>query len=445
MLCIQDRRRCDPRPEAQVQAAGGQRGELAVGAVTAVGIALLLPVGGAVVAVGLLLAGVVAPAVTVWAARRTERRTSAMRGDVLSRTVELLEAAPDLLAFNAADRYREYLDDADRRLSTLLRRAAVARGLGSGVGVLAIGAMSVAATAAGIVAVRAGLLPGPTLAVVALTPLALADVVAGLPDAAVRLLTALAGARRLAELETQPSPVTEPACPATADPPAALATRHLAVRWPETDRDAVHDLDMTLLAGTRLAITGPSGSGKSSLVAALMRILDPSAGTVLADGRDVRDLACDTVRRGIAWCGAAAHLFDNTLRANLALASPAATDEALAAALERAQLGGWLATLPAGLDTPIGEHGKAVSGGERQRIGVARALLADRPITILDEPTAHLDPHTADALAAELLHLTRGQTALIVTHRPEQTPGLPQLHLRHSAPTTLRRQAHPIH
>jgi ATP-binding cassette subfamily C protein CydCD len=303
----------------------------------------------------------------------------------------------------------------------------------------------VAATAVGIIAVRAGLLPGPTLAVLALTPLALADVVAGLPDAAVRLLTALAGARRLAQLETQPSPVTDPACPATADPPTALATRHLAVRWPDTNRDAVHDLDMTLRAGTRLAITGPSGSGKSSVVAALMRILDPSAGTVLADGRDVLDLACDTVRRGIAWCGAAAHLFDNTLRANLLLASPAATDDDLVAALERAQLGGWLATLPAGLDTPIGEHGKAVSGGERQRIGVTRALLADRPITILDEPTAHLDPDTADALAAELLDLTRGQTALIVTHRPEQTPGLPQLHLQHPTPATLRRQAHPSH
>jgi len=149
----------------------------------------------------------------------------------------------------------------------------------------------------------------------------------------------------------------------------------------------------------------------------------------LADGRDVRDLASDTVRDGIAWCGAATPLFDNTLRANLLLASPAATDHELVVALERAQLGGWLATLPDGLDTALGEHGGAVSGGERQRIGVARALLADRPVTILDEPTAHLDARTADALADELLDVTRGRTALIVTHRPEQTPGLPRLHL----------------
>jgi len=400
-----------------------------VGVVTTAGIAILLPVAGAVVGGGLLVAGVVAPAVTVWAAHRTERRTSAMRGDVLGRTLELLDAAPDLLAFNAADRYRARLEEADRTLSMLLRRAALARGLGGSIAVLAIGVMSVAATAVGVVAVRAGLLPGPALAVLTLTPLALADVVAGLPDAAVRLLTALPAARRLAELESRPSPVTEPARPILVDPPASLATRNLAVRWPDADCDAVHGLDMSLRSGTRLAITGPSGSGKSSVVAALMRTLDPAEGAVLADGRDVRDLAPDTVRDGVAWCGAATHLFDNTLRANLLLASPAATDDELVVALERAQLGGWLATLPDGLGTALGEHGGAVSGGERQRIGVARALLADRPVTILDEPTAHLDARTADALADELLDVTRGRTALIVTHRPEQTPGLPRLDL----------------
>ena len=150
------------------------------------------------------------------------------------------------MAFNAAARYRARLAEADRSLSTLLRRAAVARGLGGGIGVLAIGAMSVAATAAGIVAVRAGVLPGPALAVLALTPLALADVVAGLPDAAVRLLTALPAARRLAELETQPSPVTEPARPVVVDRPTGLATSGLAVRWPGADRDAVQGVDMSL-------------------------------------------------------------------------------------------------------------------------------------------------------------------------------------------------------
>jgi ATP-binding cassette, subfamily C, bacterial CydCD len=397
----------------------------AVGVATAVGMTILLPVGGAVVAAGLVLAGVVAPAVTVWAAHRTERRTAAMRGDVLGRTLELLDAAPDLLAFNAADRYRARLEEADRTLSRLLRRAATARGLGGGVGVLAIGVMSVAATAAGIVAVR-GRPTGP-----------------GARRAGAHPARARRRGRRIARRRGPPAHRTtrrsaagrarEQAVPRHgARPPGPRRPaggpchqkprRALARRRPRRRPRRGHDAAQRHAARDHRAV----GLRQSSVVAALMRSLDPAGGAVLADGRDVRYLAPDTVRDGIAWCGAATHLFDNTLRANLLLASPAATDDELVVALERAQLGGWLATLPNGLDTALGEHGGAVSGGERQRIGVARALLADRPVTILDEPTAHLDARTADALAEELLDVTRGRTALIVTHRPEQTPGLPR-------------------
>jgi ATP-binding cassette subfamily C protein CydCD len=201
------------------------------------------------------------------------------------------------------------------------------------------------------------------------------------------------------------------------------------VRWPGASDDAVRDVDLALPRGTRLALTGPSGSGKSTVVAALLRTLEPSAGRVLADGRDARELAGDDLRAGIAWCGSWTHLFDSTLRANLQLAAPAADDAELVGALRRARLGEWYDTLPAGLDTLVGEHGGAVSGGERQRLGVARALLADRPVLMFDEPTAHLDPATADALAGELLAATAGRTALIVTHRPEQTPGLREVRL----------------
>jgi ATP-binding cassette subfamily C protein CydCD len=400
-----------------------------VGALATAGLWLLLPAAGAVTAVGLLGAGLLAPAATAWAAHRTERRSAAARGDVAARTVELLDAAPDLIVFGAADRYRDRLEAADRGLTALLRRAAIARGLGSALGVLAVGATSVLAAAVGVAALRAGSLPGPALAVLVLTPLALADVLAGLPDAALRLLTAVPAAQRLADLESVPATVLEPQQPAGVAPPTRLAADGLAVRWPGADRDAVRDVALVLDRGTRLAVTGPSGSGKSSIVAALLRTLDPAAGTVRADGRDVRELTGDEVRRGIAWCGAHTHLFDSTLRANLLLAAPDADDATLRNALHRGQLGDWFDSLPDGLDTPLGEHGGPVSGGERQRLGVVRALLADRPVMLLDEPTAHLDPATSDALANELLAATEGRTALIVTHRPAQAAGLPTLRL----------------
>lgn len=398
-----------------------------VGLLTAIGVGLLLPTAGLVITAGLLVAGILAPAATAWAAHRTEKRTAAARGDVLARTVEIIDGAPDLLVCGAAAAYRHRLATADTQLSALLRRAALARGLGSGLGILGIGATAVAATAVGITALRDGNLPGPALALLALTPLALADVVVGLPDAAVRLLTALPAASRLAELATAQAPVTEPASSPTVTPPTRFTARNLAVRWPGADRDAVREVDMDLTPGSRLALVGPSGAGKSTVVAALLRTLNPSTGTLHADSHDVRTLAADDVRAGIAWCGARTHLFDSTLRANLLLAAPDATDNDLTDALRQAQLGAWLATLPRGLDTPIGEHGSTISGGERQRLGIARAILSQRPVWMLDEPTAHLDAATADALAAELMTLTSGRTALIITHRPEQTPDLPQL------------------
>ncbi len=398
-----------------------------VGTALSAGIGLLLPAAGLVVAVGLLVAGVGAPALAARAAHRTERGTAAARGDVLARTVELCDAAPDLLAFGAAGRHRAALAAADDRLGALLRRAATARGLGGGLGVLAIGVTSVAATAVGIVAVRAGTLPGPALAVLALTPLAAAELVAGLPDAAVRLLTARPAARRLAGLEAGSPAVPDPVRPTGRAPRVGLAALDLAVRWPGADHDAVTGLDLDL--DRRVALTGPSGSGKSTVVAALLRTLDHRTGTLRADGVDVHDLTGDELRRGLAWCGPHAHLFDSTLRENLRVSAPHATDDDIVDALRRARLGHWLDTLPAGLDTPIGEHGGTVSGGERQRIGIARALLADRPIMLFDEPTAHLDASTADELAGELLAATAGRTALIVTHRPDQTPGLPQVRL----------------
>jgi ATP-binding cassette, subfamily C, bacterial CydCD len=176
-------------------------------------------------------------------------------------------------------------------------------------------------------------------------------------------------------------------------------------------------------------LTGPSGCGKSTVLAALMRTLDPSAGAIRVDGTDTRDVLGDDLRSRIAWCGPATHLFDSTLRQNLLLARPTAADDELAESLRRAGLADWVAGLPDGLETLVGRHGGAVSGGERQRIGLARALLADRPVLLLDEPTAHLDADTAALVCADLLRATAGRMAIVVSHRPDELPGLPRIRL----------------
>lgn len=415
-----------------------------VAAGTAIGIGVLLPEAGLTVAIGLIVAGVLAPALSVLAARNAERRTATLRADVAAGTVELLSAAPDLIAFGAAGRRHAAVRRADTALMRALRGGALARGVGAAAGTLAIGATMLACLLLGIAALREGRLAGPVLAVLALTPLAAAELVAGLPEAAARLLGARHSAGRLAELDDTPTPITEPVAPQDVSRATRLSAEALAVRWPGADADAVTGLDLYVGTNRGAVLTGPSGAGKSTALAAIMRQLDRSAGRIALDTVDTRAADPDAVRARLAWCGPDTHLFDSTLRENLLLARPDATDADLHAALRGASLGEWLAGLPDGLDTALGAHGTGVSGGERQRIGIARALLADRPFLLLDEPTAHLDGHTAAGLAADLRALAADRAALIVTHRPADFPDLLVISLaRRAAGETPARPASP--
>ena len=151
----------------------------------------------------------------------------------------------------------------------------------------------------------------------------------------------------------------------------------------------------------------------------LLRFLDPSSGRVTLDGHDLRDYRQEDVRRAIAVAGQDFHLFTTTIRENVRLARPGATDAELEDALRRARIWDWVATLPEGMGTMVGEEGTWLSGGQRQRIGLARALLADAPVLVLDEPTAHLDPATARALLDDVVDELGDKSLLLITHRSE--------------------------
>jgi ABC-type multidrug transport system fused ATPase/permease subunit len=155
-----------------------------------------------------------------------------------------------------------------------------------------------------------------------------------------------------------------------------------------------------------------------------MRFRELSGGTALLNGHDLASYAADDIRSVIGGCPQDPHLFDATLRDNLRLARADAADEELEAAAARARLLTWIRSLPQGWDTRVGAHGAAVSGGERQRLALARAFLANPALLVLDEPTAHLDPDNRRALTADLLHATEGRAVLFITH---QTDGLDQV------------------
>jgi ABC-type transport system involved in cytochrome bd biosynthesis fused ATPase/permease subunit len=237
-----------------------------------------------------------------------------------------------------------------------------------------------------------------------------------------------AAAARVSAVMTQPDPVTEPAVPAPVPTdPYDLRIRDLTARWDSGGPDVLRHFSLDVAAGQRVAIVGPSGSGKTTLAMVLLRFLDPAAGTVTLGGSNLTALDSDAVRRIIGLCAQDAHIFDSTLEANLRLARPSATGAELRDALRRARLLDWVDSLPAGLATPVGEHGAQLSGGQRQRLALARVLLADFPIIILDEPAEHLDEDTAAELTRDLLDATAGRTVLLITHRPVSSGQVDQI------------------
>ncbi|MEV8419903.1 thiol reductant ABC exporter subunit CydD [Streptomyces niveus] len=380
--------------------------------------AWLLPEAGAVLAVGLLAAGVGVPLVSGARARRAERRLAPARGLLANRVAELLDGCAELTVAGALRSRIRAARDADATLTAIASRGAAATALGGGLSALICGLTVAAAAYAGVGAVHDGRLEGVALAVVILTPLAAFDAVAGLPLAVQYRQRAARSAERVCEVLDAPVPVREPAHPAAAPAsPFPLEVRGLSARYAGQERDALTGVDLTLTAGKRVAVVGPSGAGKTTLAQVLLRFLDAREGGVRLSGTDAAALDGDTVRRFVGLCAQDAHLFDSSVRENLALARRDATDDDLRDALHRARLLDWVDGLPAGLDTLVGEHGARLSGGQRQRLALARALLADFPVLVLDEPAEHLDLPTADALTADLLAVTEGRTTLLITHR----------------------------
>ncbi|MFD4863807.1 thiol reductant ABC exporter subunit CydD [Streptomyces sp. NPDC058412] len=378
----------------------------------------LLPEAGAVLATGLLAAGIGVPLVSGACARRAERRLAPARGELATRVADLLTGTAELTVAGALEDRKGRARESDGLLTRIAARGAAASGLGGGLSALVCGLTVVAAAAVAANAVHDGRLSGVAMAVAVLTPLAAFEAVNGLPLAVQYRQRVRRSAERVYEVIDAPVPVAEPEQPAAAPAsPFPLRLTGLAARHPGQDRDALHGLDLTLEAGRRIAVVGPSGSGKTTLAQVMLRFLDPREGAYTLGGTDARTLDGDDVRALVGLCAQDAHIFDSSVRENLRLARTGASEEQLRDALAAARLLEWADGLPDGLDTLVGEHGERISGGQRQRLALARALLADFPVLVLDEPAEHLDLATADALTADLLAATEGRTTVLITHR----------------------------
>jgi len=390
------------------------------GAVCVGAVATVLPSAAVVLALGLCLAGAAVPALAWWLANVTGRRRVAARAELTAELVEVLRGAPELVAFGGEDDALERIRAADDALAQLGRRDARVGGLADAFTVLVAG-LTVVGVLAIAVDARAGAALDPVLiAAVAFLALASFEAVAPLPAAARELSEAVAAGDRVLELTDRVPTVRDPDDPMpTPDRSAVVALEGVTARYGVEEEPALEGVDLVLAPGRRVALVGPSGAGKTTVTNLLLRFLDPTRGRVTIGGRDARDYRQTDVRRMFALAGQDAHLFDTTIRANLLLARPNATDDEILDALRRAGIDDWVASLPEGLDTLVGENGAKLSGGQRQRLVVARALLADAPVLILDEPTAHLDVAAAEALVADVLRAADDRAVLLVTHRPE--------------------------
>ena len=414
--------------DAQVRVTVPAVAAVAAGAVAAVVLAVLTPAAGLVIAA---MATVTFPILVLgWRLETRSQQTLLAARAELSRVTALVSGnAGELQAIGASERAQGWLVTAHADLRRAAGRQSRGRALSAGLLLLL--------TAAGTIAMTAVILPGvaasistPVAALLLLTPVALGDAFSTLPDAARALARSRASAVRLAALLDQQSAVSadgvQPLLAATADIPPDICLSALTAAW-SGSTPQIGPLDLQIRPGTRLAITGPNGCGKSTLLAVLARALDPTCGSYRLDEQDAARVELGQARQLFAVLDDEPHLFGSTLRANLALARPDSPDPDLVEALNRAGLAQWFSELDQGLDTIIGARGRGVSGGERARLGLARALLSERPVLLLDEPVAHLDRATADAVMGDLTGSAQRQSVIMVSHRRDGLAGFDQV------------------
>jgi thiol reductant ABC exporter CydC subunit len=390
------------------------------GAVCVAAVATVLAPAAAVLALGLVIGGAVVPALAWALARTAGRRRVAARAELTAELVDVLRGAPELVAFGREDDALGRIHATDDTLGRLEHRDAVVTGLVDALTVLVAGLTVVGVLAVAVDAHANGSLHPVLIATVAFLSLASFEAVVPLPGAARELSEAVTAGGRVLELTDRRPAVHDPENPLPPpDGSAAVALEGVTAAYGAEDEPVLEGVDLVLAPGRRVALVGPSGAGKTTVTSLLLRFLDPLRGKVTIAGRDVRDYRQAEVRRMFALAGQDAHVFDTSIRGNLLLARPNATDHELWESLRRAGIDEWVSSLPEGLHTLVGENGARLSGGQRQRLVVARALLADAPVLILDEPTAHLDVAAAETLVADVLRAADDRAVLLITHRPE--------------------------
>lgn len=393
---------------------------LAVSGVVAVGavgfLAFVSPPAALTLAVCLLVAALAAVGLGWIFGSRAEAAVSARRAEVSAALVDYFGSLDVLLAFGAESQARERIRVADAALRRVVGRASLAQAVAAGVVSLMAGAASVWALAVAAPGLATGAIDAPWLAVAVLVPMVVFEVFGAVPIAAASWRSVRASAERIVDVLPERMPPelrTDAGEDVEVEGVPALTLRGATAHWPG-GAPALTGVDLDLAPGERVLVSGASGAGKSSLAAALVGFLRVDGEYRIGD-LDAAALSGPSLRRVVGLCEQQPQLFDEDVRQNLLFARDTATDEELLAVLDRVGLAAWVRER-GGLDARVGDRGALVSGGQAQRIALARALLRGFPVLVLDEPTAGVDPEASDALLRDLLQATGEQSVLLISH-----------------------------
>jgi thiol reductant ABC exporter CydC subunit len=341
----------------------------------------------------------------------------AIRSELNVALVDGIQGVAELVAFGQQERHQQRVQTLSRELAALQGHMAWISGLHSALMGLLVNLATLVVLVLAIPLVSEARLEGVYLAVLVLAVIACFEGVLPLPQAFQYLESCLEAARRLfAVVDAQPA-VQDPPAPSPAPVTPGLVVEGLCFRYGSEEPLALDQISFALPPGGSLAIVGPSGAGKSTLVNLLLRFWDYEQGHITLGGHELRAYRQEELRRLMSVVSQRPHLFNATVRENLLLAQPDASETELIAAAQQAQIHEFIQTLPQGYGTWVGEQGLRLSGGQRQRLAIARAILKDAPLLILDEATADLDTLTEREVMRSVHELMTGKTTLIITHR----------------------------
>ncbi|MGE5212019.1 MAG: thiol reductant ABC exporter subunit CydC, partial [Acidobacteriota bacterium] len=394
-------------------------GPIAAVLLTTVGalvISLFLDVpAGLVLLAALVVVGVVVPVITLAGEASIGPALTSARASLSGRVLHTTEGLDQLIANRMLDRNLASIEDASASIDAIEQRRARLR-MSTGAVVSAAPVLTAAATLA-TVAAASNSVSGPVIGVLVLWPLAILELAGTVNEASASVPGIAGSARRLVDVLDTEDPVQPPADPRHVDAHPDVSLEAVTARWPGAVADALGPVSTEISYGTHAEIVGPSGAGKSTLAAVLVDFLTPASGTYRLGGTDVTDAPGQEVRRRVTWIQQLPWIADSTVRENLRLADPSADDSRLVEALHQVRLGDWFATLPQGLDSQLGRGGSGMSGGEAQRLALARVLLAGHDVVVLDEPTANLDAATAAHVLDTVLTHCADRTTIVLGHR----------------------------